>query len=234
MNNEAEWIEWNGGECPVPSHRIDVTHKDGDIIINTALGENGAIDWSDYGMAGQITAYRIHNAFEGAPDWANYLCMFDSDTKGWAQDVPEKGVKVAFDFDKEPFGCLLPLDWKIIATRAKPNRALTETEAFDSALNKSTTLVHGGVMASDILTAAAKHQQDRAATYDKDGERSIPSTVDAFNAVTGHCLTHEQGWLFMCLLKLVRSQQGDYKDDNYEDLAAYSAILGEPAAKDRA
>jgi hypothetical protein len=88
-------------------------------------------------------------------------------------------------------------------------------------------------MASDILTAAAKHQQDRAATYDKDGERSIPATVDAFNAVTGHCLTHEQGWLFMCLLKLVRSQQGEYKADNYEDLAAYSALLGEQAAKDR-
>jgi hypothetical protein len=159
--------------------------------------------------------------------------MFDSDTKGWAQDVPEKGVKVAFDFDKEPFGCLLPLDWKIIATRAKPNRALTETEAFDSALKKSTTLVHGGVTASDILTAAAKHQQDRAATYDKDGERSIPATVDAFNAVTGHCLTHEQGWLFMCLLKLVRRQQGDLRMESYEDGASYISLMGEQAAKDR-
>jgi hypothetical protein len=232
MNNEAEWIEWSGGVCPVPDHRVDVTHKDGDIIINTALGENGAIDWSDYGMAGQITAYRIHNAFEGAPDWANYLCMFDSDTKGWAQDVPEKWVKVAFDFDKEPFGCLLPLDWKIIATRAKPDPivakhvvsgdSVSQTVSYCNCLDPSQCWEPCGelghdeqyarrsdVTASDILTAAAKHQQDRAATYDKDGERSIPSTVDAFNAVTGHNLTHEQGWLFMCLLKLVRSQLGE-------------------------
>jgi hypothetical protein len=87
--------------------------------------------------------------------------------------------------------------------------------------------------ASDILTAAAKHQQDRAATYDKDGERSIPATVDAFNAVTGHNLTHEHGWLFMCLLKLVRSQQGDLRMDSYEDGASYISLMGEQAAKDR-
>jgi hypothetical protein len=186
--------------------------------------------------------------------------MFDSDTKGWAQDVPEKGVKVAFDFDKEPFGCLLPLDWKIIATRAKPEPIITNRKVSRGACSGSVSQTvsycncldpsqcwepcgelgndeqyarRSAATASDILTAAAKHQQDRAATYDKDGERSIPATVDAFNAVTGHCLTHEQGWLFMCLLKLVRSQQGEYKADNYEDLAAYSALLGEQAAKDR-
>jgi hypothetical protein len=229
MNNKAEWIEWSGGDNPVPGMRVDIKTP---IHNWTNQDSDNRVDWTltgDYG----VTHYRIHNAFEGAPDWANYLCMFDSDTKGWAQDVPEKGVKVAFDFDKEPFGCLLPLDWKIIATRAKPNRALTETEAFDSALNKSTKLVHGGVMASDILTAAAKHQQDRAATYDKDGERSIPANVDAFNAVTGHNLTHEQGWLFMCLLKLVRSQQGDLRMDSYEDGASYISLMGEQAAKDR-
>jgi hypothetical protein len=50
MNNESEWIEWSGGECPVPDHRVDVTHKDGEIISNTAIGEPGAVDWTDYGM----------------------------------------------------------------------------------------------------------------------------------------------------------------------------------------
>lgn len=88
--------------------------------------------------------------------------------------------------------------------------------------------------AHDILKAAAGHMQDRAATYDKpEGERSMGATVAAFNAVTGHQLTEEQGWLFMALLKAVRSQQGAYRADSYEDGAAYFALAGEAAARDR-
>lgn len=89
--------------------------------------------------------------------------------------------------------------------------------------------------APDILTAALGHMQDRAATYDKpEGERSMPATVAAFNALTGHNLTAEQGWLFMTVLKLCRTQQGGHRPDNYEDGAAYFALMGEQAACDRA
>jgi len=88
--------------------------------------------------------------------------------------------------------------------------------------------------AHDILKAAAAHMQDRAATYDKpEGERSMGATVEAFKAVTGHQLTEEQGWLFMALLKAVRSQQGSLRMDSYEDGAAYFALAGESAARDR-
>ena len=88
--------------------------------------------------------------------------------------------------------------------------------------------------AADILNAALGHMQDRAATYDKpDGERSMGATVDAFTAVTGVCMTEEQGWLFMALLKAVRSQQGAYRADSYEDGAAYFALAGEAAVRDR-
>lgn len=88
--------------------------------------------------------------------------------------------------------------------------------------------------APDILTAALGHMQDRAATYDKpEGERSMPATVAAFNAATGRDLTAEEGWLFAIFLKAVRSQQGAYLADNYEDGAAYFALMGEQAAADR-
>jgi len=90
--------------------------------------------------------------------------------------------------------------------------------------------------AHDIVKMAMKHMEDRAATYDKpEGERSIGATVDAFNAVTGDGLmnSEERGWLFMVLLKIVRSQQGDFKLDNYEDLSAYGGLMGEAAAKER-
>ena len=90
--------------------------------------------------------------------------------------------------------------------------------------------------AVNILEKAAGHLKDRASTYDKeDGERSIGATVQAFNAITGDGLmnSEERGWLFMAILKMVRSQQGNYKADNYEDLAAYSALMGEAACEER-
>ena len=88
--------------------------------------------------------------------------------------------------------------------------------------------------AHQILEAGICHMKDRAATYDKPaGERSMGATVDAFRAITGHNLTEEQGWLFMGLLKMVRSQQGGFRADNYEDLAAYAGLQGEAAWAER-
>ena len=73
--------------------------------------------------------------------------------------------------------------------------------------------------------------EDRAATYDKpEGERSMANTVSMFSAMTGHQLTEEQGWKFMCCLKLVRSEQGNYRADNYVDGAAYFSLAVESAA----
>lgn len=82
--------------------------------------------------------------------------------------------------------------------------------------------------AEDILAKAAGHLADRAKTYDKpEGERSMEKTVDMFNVLTGGELTEEEGWMFMVLLKMVRSQQGEHRADNYEDGAAYFALAGE-------
>lgn len=91
-----------------------------------------------------------------------------------------------------------------------------------------------GSTAANILRAAIGHMDQRAATYDKpEGERSMGATVDSFLAVTGVHMTEEQGWLFMALLKAVRSQQGAYRADSYEDGAAYFALAGEAAVRDR-
>lgn len=83
-----------------------------------------------------------------------------------------------------------------------------------------------------VLANAAGHISDRAVTYDQEeGERSMAKTVAAFNALTGLNLTEEQGWLFMIQLKAARSQQGKYKPDNYEDGAAYFALMSEAGSK---
>jgi len=88
--------------------------------------------------------------------------------------------------------------------------------------------------AGSILNTAAQHMVERAATYDQQGgERSIHKTVAMFNTLTGAGLTDEQGWLFMVCLKMVRTQQGRYRADSYEDGAAYFALAGESAAQER-
>lgn len=71
--------------------------------------------------------------------------------------------------------------------------------------------------------------EDRATTYDAEGERSMSKTVTMFNTLTENEITEEQGWLFMALLKTVRAQQGNFKSDNYEDGAAYFGLAGEAA-----
>ena len=92
-----------------------------------------------------------------------------------------------------------------------------------------------GIHAFHFLENSMKEMRDRATQRDNhsNGERSMAATVKAFNALTGHTLTEENGWEFMILLKLVRGRQGDFRMDDYTDAAAYSALLGECASNSR-
>ena len=77
--------------------------------------------------------------------------------------------------------------------------------------------------ASEFLESGLGHMIDREQSYDAPGgERSAEKTVNVFNALTGHNLTPLDFWKLMCCLKMVRSEQGEFKADNYEDLAAYA------------
>lgn len=85
-----------------------------------------------------------------------------------------------------------------------------------------------------FLEAGVKNMKDRASERDQDnGERSMLSTVNAFNAMYGKDLTEEQGWMFMVFLKASRAKGGAFRQDDYADGATYFALAGESAAKDR-
>lgn len=85
--------------------------------------------------------------------------------------------------------------------------------------------------ATDFLEKARAEMKDREKTYDSaSGERSMRATVAMFNAMTGFEITEEQGWKFMVCLKLVRSEQGDFRDDNFVDGVAYFGLAGETAS----
>lgn len=82
--------------------------------------------------------------------------------------------------------------------------------------------------AGEILGIAYETMQERSQSYDApEGERSMAAIVAMFNSLTGHQITEAQGWKFMVLLKLVRSEQGKDKIDNYVDACAYVALAGE-------
>lgn len=88
------------------------------------------------------------------------------------------------------------------------------------------------IEAHKFLETAVKEMVDRAVQRDSTGtgERSMASTVKAFNSLTGKDLTEKEGWEFMIMLKLVRGRQGSFRLDDYVDAAAYSALLGECAS----
>lgn len=79
-----------------------------------------------------------------------------------------------------------------------------------------------------FLKKAITEMQDRSATYDSPGgERSIANTVAAFNLLTNSSMKSSDGWLFMCLLKLVRANSGGkLRSDSFVDGAAYLSLYG--------
>lgn len=84
-------------------------------------------------------------------------------------------------------------------------------------------------MSMALLSKAGDIQRDRAGTYDKpDGERSMASTVAAFNAITGRDLRESEGWMLLTLLKLVRSETAPAAHlDSLVDGVSYHALYGE-------
>jgi hypothetical protein len=88
------------------------------------------------------------------------------------------------------------------------------------------------ISAFNFLEDAGKQMDARAELRDQpDGERTVKTIVETFNALTNHVLTEEDGWTFLLLLKLVRSRTGKFHFDDYTDLCAYSSLLGECKAR---
>jgi hypothetical protein len=82
--------------------------------------------------------------------------------------------------------------------------------------------------AEQFLSQAADLLIERGKQYDKPGgERSMGSTVKAFNAITNKALSESEGWLFMSILKRVRQFQGPYHKDSAEDGVSYASLEAE-------
>jgi hypothetical protein len=87
--------------------------------------------------------------------------------------------------------------------------------------------------ASGFLRRAEQIMTERGKQYDKpEGERSMPATVTAFNAITGRDLRADEGWLLLTLLKHVRLfGKTEFHQDSAIDGIAYAALMAEEKAK---
>lgn len=83
--------------------------------------------------------------------------------------------------------------------------------------------------ATDILAESKSILTERGRVYDsKTGERSMASTVTAFNAITGQKLTEPEGWLLLQILKDVRQwSKKEYHPDSALDAIGYAALKAE-------
>lgn len=87
--------------------------------------------------------------------------------------------------------------------------------------------------ACEILHTAEVAIGDRASQRDlPSGERTMVRIIGAFEQLTRVCLTEQQGWLFMCMVKAARATAGAHRLDDYIDLAGYAALAGEAAERD--
>ena len=229
------WIKW-GGDMEITHYRIPM--EDYRRIT-------GMPSWDD------------------APEWAQWLCQDPigqwkfTDTKpipehehggsfwladihwerglpgavlgDWRDTLQERPVRACRHDDPDNSGLCIKCGANLDELFSHPE---SEPDADQYSVGADTS--DGSMTAPDFLSAALSHMQDRASTYDSPrGERSMGKTVAAFNAITGHELSEEQGWLFMVLLKAVRTQQGGFRADNYEDGAAYFGLQGEAAHRER-
>jgi hypothetical protein len=88
------------------------------------------------------------------------------------------------------------------------------------------------MMKADVfLRQAGELMEERAKDRDTGEERSMKRCVAAFNAMTGHSLSEEDGWQFMIYLKHSRARGGAFRLDDYEDAVAYQALAAEAATE---
>ena len=86
--------------------------------------------------------------------------------------------------------------------------------------------------AHEFANRAGELLEDRGKERDQpNGERSMARCVSAFNAMTGHDLSTEDGWLFMVYLKHARMRGGAFRLDDYEDAVSYEALMAEEAVQ---
>lgn len=107
------WIEWGGGECPVPRGTlVDVKYRCGDVNYHTKAGEPdsaGSIDtafavrWSKLGAEYDIIAYRLHQSRRAEQPEASEEelneCIGQASSTAWSgRWLPSAGCECEYQY----------------------------------------------------------------------------------------------------------------------------------------
>lgn len=168
-----------------------------------------------------LNAYKrtqeLQPSFEDHPD---AFCFIQTATGDWFKNIITSDVLKFKDNGKTVISMAIE-GWKCIGSGP----------VIEENYIKNPTPPQKKTTAHSTLAQAQAEMQDRATTYDSaQGERSMAATVAMFNTLKGTSLTEVDGWQFMEILKMVRSNQGNYKWDNYVDGASYAALAAEAHA----
>lgn len=116
-----------------------------------------------------------------------------------------------------------PFVYKKFPASEVPDEA---TKAFMRELNGESKVYRQS--AHGFLEEASETMKRRAALRDaEDGERTAAQIAHVFNAITGNDLSEADAWMFLIVLKIVRSRNGKFNRDDFVDMAAYAGLLGE-------
>jgi hypothetical protein len=191
--------------------------------------------WSSHGKSGKFIGWRnfpwhsnvafTRNEWEAARIELGLDSSFTSpeEDEAWADaerrmDTIGQNGNTAEHYDAPPL--------KLHSEKEKMQKIISDLKAAEH--YKEPPAIKYTRTAEQFLSQAADLLIERGKQYDKPGgERSMGSTVKAFNAITNKTLSESEGWLFMSILKRVRQFQGPYHKDSAEDAVSYSALEAE-------
>lgn len=139
------WIDWGGGECPVPRGTlVDVRHRDSqaypDRIGTPALvaGGHGATyhHWLHDGMRNDIISYRLHKPQEAeqaeADDEADLNeCIGQDAAPVWnGEGLPTVGCEFEYGSHRTKAKCLAVAHHMVFASKGNPDNEESDYEEF--------------------------------------------------------------------------------------------------------
>nr|UVM90484.1 MAG: hypothetical protein [Bacteriophage sp.] len=140
-----DWIDWPGGECPVPRGTlVDVRYRDSqaypDRIGTPALvaGGHGATyhHWLHDGMRNDIIAYRLHQPQEAAQSKADdeadlNECIGQDSAPVWnGEGLPPVGCEFEYGLHRTKAKCLAVAHHMIFASKGNPDDEESDYEEF--------------------------------------------------------------------------------------------------------
>ena len=219
------------------------TNDDDDDLIELVKDENGFTIWRGGEQPADTIGKRVEYRYEddaGACEPADHLRWEHAGSSGdiHAYKVVEESTQA--DSATLAEETLIALGWTFDgqAWVEQPKVAFTIADGMGAPFVEGSRvrieMLDPAVSAPALLSAAAKHMNDRAATYDKpEGERSMAQTVAIFEAFHDIKLSEAQGWHFMQVLKDVRLfTRESYHADSAEDCIAYAALKAEAKAQE--